>query len=758
MTRFFIITFIIFLSAEVYGIVNAKVHHQRDKQLQLSVEYLRDNNQNLLVNEAINSIYHPTENKKCFDLNSSTTWYKVTVTNVLDSTVHLFLHNNRGNLSKQVVLYDVTDKRVTKTNLYDFFDKEVGSKLSGSTIVYPLIVAPNGSKIIYIKNKSLAYQCIDIEIHDENTSVRALINKNFYSNMIIVALITIAISNLLLYSFIRRKEFIYYALYLINAAVGLAYYYGIIFHHFQIYGEQVYWLNLTAINGSVFLVLFIQAVIETKKSYQTIHLLLNSVIILSIIDILFAFLFNLSLASKLVFIIFVYSFIVLGYMAIKLYHDKHPLINVFCLAYSAYIAGIAIVSFMFMGYLPLNEFTFHSSGIGIIIEALFFSYLLHHRIRLLIQEKATAEDANKRKTRFLAFASHDLRQPIHALELFLESFTGEKLSNRGKKTLSYMKKSIASLSELLTSLLDISRLDAGIVKPNVGIVEISALIKHLADNLKEQAQNKGLELRIRGQSSWANSDSILLENMLRNLLSNAIKYTHLGGILLNCRQRQNEIWIEIWDTGVGISKLELDFIFDEFYQIDNYKQDNKQGLGLGLAIVKRESQVLGHSLSLYSRENRGTMVRIKLQRIKSEPFVAKQSTSFENLDRLTGKKLLIIDDDSTILIATKMIIEQWGCVVETVANLNDAKILCHHFLPDIIISDFRLQDHITGIYAIEQLRLQLNQQIPAILITGDTTLDKLQQVQRSGLIILHKPVKPAKLRVAINRVLIATLV
>jgi len=363
-----------------------------------------------------------------------------------------------------------------------------------------------------------------------------------------------------------------------------------------------------------------------------------------------------------------------------------------------------------------------------------------------------AEEANKRKTRFLASASHDLRQPVHALELFSEALNAEKLSPRGKDTLAYLKESISSLNGLLTSLLDISRLDAGIIKPNFEALDASVLVKRLAQNFDDIAKDKGLDLRIRCQQSWVYSDRALLENTLRNLLSNAIKYTNKGGVLLNCRCRKedNEIWIEIWDTGIGVAESEMNFIFDEFYQINNIERDRQQGLGLGLAIVCRETKILGHSFSMHSQEGRGTLVRVKVRRVDPTLISPQKIETAKKTDRLSGSKIIVIDDDKSILVATRLVLEQWGCDIETASNLDEAENICKSFVPDVIISDFRLRENVTGIDVIEQLRLQLNHSVPAILITGDTAPDRLQQAKDSGLILLHKPLKPAKLRAAIN--------
>ena len=369
-------------------------------------------------------------------------------------------------------------------------------------------------------------------------------------------------------------------------------------------------------------------------------------------------------------------------------------------------------------------------------------------VRQLTISSKKAEDANSRKTRFLASASHDLRQPIHALGLFSEALSSEELSSKGHNTLSFLKQSVASLSKLLDSLLDISRLDAGIITPKFAAVDLSQLMQNLSGDFKIECQSKDLKWRVKCQQAWVKSDSILLENILRNLLSNAIRYTDKGGILFNCKQRRDEVWVEIWDTGIGISAKEQEHIFDEFYQINNAERDRQQGLGLGLAIVQKQAQLLNHDLSLVSLIGKGTRFRLKLKSIA--PSVLPIKSNIVISTQLTDRRILIIDDDEAILIGMRMTLEAWGCQVFMASDFNEASIICKQTIPDVIISDFRLRDHVTGIEVVQQLRAQIKQAVPALLITGDTAPDRLQQAQKSDLILLHKPVQPAKLRAALN--------
>jgi len=273
-------------------------------------------------------------------------------------------------------------------------------------------------------------------------------------------------------------------------------------------------------------------------------------------------------------------------------------------------------------------------------------------------------------------------------------------------------------------------------------------MQHLSHNAEVECQSKGLKWHSRYQQVWVYSDNILLENILRNLLSNAIRYTDKGGVLFSCRQRSNQVWIEIWDTGIGISETEQEQVFDEFYQINNAERDRQQGLGLGLAIVQKQAQLLDHELSLISHIGKGSRFRLKLK--LATQFSLTQTDQSAVFEQLSNQKILVIDDDNAILEGMKMTLENWGYHVFIALDLDEAISNCRQTIPDVIISDFRLRANMNGIDVVQQIRKQFNKNIPAFLITGDTAPDRLRQAQQSDLILLHKPVQPAKLRATLN--------
>jgi signal transduction histidine kinase len=237
-------------------------------------------------------------------------------------------------------------------------------------------------------------------------------------------------------------------------------------------------------------------------------------------------------------------------------------------------------------------------------------------VEQLRQEKQRVEIANQAKTRFLAAASHDLRQPVHSMALFVEALRTEVNTKNGKSLLDFMQSAMDGLNQLLSSLLDISRLDAGVIKPTLLPLSINTLLTDLYNELSPFAQEKGLTLHLRERHETVSSDPVLLANIIRNLLVNAIRYTTKGKILLACRKRRDRLLIQVWDTGPGIPEHELERIFIEFQQLDNPERDRSKGLGLGLAICQRLAKLLGHHLTVHSRVGHGTVFLMCLSAAK----------------------------------------------------------------------------------------------------------------------------------------------
>jgi CheY-like chemotaxis protein len=267
----------------------------------------------------------------------------------------------------------------------------------------------------------------------------------------------------------------------------------------------------------------------------------------------------------------------------------------------------------------------------------------------------------------------------------------------------------------------------------------------MRSEFEAQAERLDLMFRMRNTTLAIHSDPVLLTNVIRNLLSNALRYTRHGGVLLACRQRSNGVFIEVWDTGVGIPVTEQKRIFNEFYQLDNPERDRSKGLGLGLAICQRLCALLNHDLALGSRVGKGSMFRISVPLARSSPRSSAESRTADDL-LLEQKTILVIDDEKEILNAMSAILRAWKCSVLTASSAAEAALVASQATtpPNLIICDYRLRNGEIGTEAIQAVQKMLKKPVPAIIMTGDTAPERIREAQASGYALLHKPVKPAQ--------------
>lgn len=387
---------------------------------------------------------------------------------------------------------------------------------------------------------------------------------------------------------------------------------------------------------------------------------------------------------------------------------------------------------------------------------------LERQVESVTQElrlkKEQAESATLAKSRFLAAASHDLRQPSHALGMFVARLGQLPMEPQMRQLVDNLELSVQAMQDLLDGLLDLSRLDSGNVAVRMSAVDLNDLLASVRSALQNTAEAKGLRLRIRPTALWANSDALLLQRMLLNLVINAIRYTEQGTVLVACRPLADGqgVRIEVRDSGIGIPTEHHEDIFKEFYQLANRAGDRNFGLGLGLNIVQRSAALLGHQITLRSQVGCGTRFSILLQRCA--PGTAQASATNEALlptpGDVSGLQLLLIEDNANAREAVQELLQSWGCRVHAAANLAQAlQLLQDQGVPDVILSDYHLGASETGIACIDRLRAQAGIVIPACLMSGETHEDFLQEVKRAGLPLLHKPVRPAKLRSLLRRML-----
>ncbi len=376
-------------------------------------------------------------------------------------------------------------------------------------------------------------------------------------------------------------------------------------------------------------------------------------------------------------------------------------------------------------------------------------------VKILRRENQRAVSASNAKSSFLAAVSHDLRQPLHAMGFFIESLKKQLKNPAQIYLLQKIERTSNNLRGQLNDLLDISKIDAGIIEPHITPLSVNDIFKTLKRVLSPLAQEKKILFKTVPVSWIIESDAHMIDRILNNLVSNAIRYTESGGnILLGCRKKGNYLRIEVHDTGIGIPEHLIDNIFAEYYQINNPERDQSRGLGLGLSIVKGMCDLLFHKIEVDSTIGKGTSFLITVPLSNREPVTVKDMSHKFNLTMKTGN-IILIDDENDALDAMSNLIGNWGHTVlpfgaekEAISYLSN-----HDFIPDMIITDFRLREERTGTEAISAINDYFKMEIPAIIITGDTARDRILQAQESGHVLLHKPIVPAKLRTVINNTL-----
>ncbi len=372
------------------------------------------------------------------------------------------------------------------------------------------------------------------------------------------------------------------------------------------------------------------------------------------------------------------------------------------------------------------------------------------------QARRDAETASREKSKFLAAASHDLRQPLQALTLFSEALKSMGGEGESRRLVLQIENSVHALARMFEELLDLSRMDAGVITPRMQHFELQPLLDRLYVDFAQLAHAKRLEFEIPSgkvlQSEQADdivvySDPFLVERILRNLIGNAIRYTEAGRVALRLYADDEYVRFEVADTGVGIGADALPHIFDEYYQVDNVQRDRRKGLGLGLAIVRRIEKLLGYKVDVISEPGKGSVFSFSVALGDAEQ-VSQPFNIAQPKHDLTGATVVLVEDDPDIRQIIVELMQRWGCRVfggelpgEVLGNMDtDAD------RPDVVVSDYRLPQGVTAVQVIRQVRERWGGDIPAIVLTGDMAPEVLHEIQASGAVLLNKPVAPARLR------------
>jgi len=464
--------------------------------------------------------------------------------------------------------------------------------------------------------------------------------------------------------------------------------------------------------------------------------------------------------------------------------DSPKFLIVMCCIYTGYISSTLSLSFAylptFLGFsaaitIPFASRLFYSAGyehtfisVTMLVYVAILIYAAHNIQQLFIKsaranyqnlflleqlslEKATAIRANQSKDQFLAAASHDLRQPLNAANLFVGILEPLQTDSNAKHILNKVKLSLKNLNKMLHSLLDISKLNAGVMENKPTSISLATLIDSLLNEMTAQLSKVSIKNTLTNQHI-VESDPILLERIIRNILDNAFKYTPEGQVAIDAISEGDDIRLTIKDTGIGIQDDKLELVFEEFEQLNNSERNRELGLGLGLAIVKRLCQLTDIELSLESKFGKGTTITLTIPSGAKDMII--DSEPITECD-LTSTLVVVIDDEIDILEGMEQTFLNWGCrtvvgqsedhVFKELSELND--------VPDILISDFRLRDNQNGIDAIENLHEEYNYKIPAILITGDTTSERVAMAYQAECEVMYKPIDSDELRDVMYRIM-----
>ncbi|MEO5837040.1 MAG: hybrid sensor histidine kinase/response regulator [Thermomonas sp.] len=376
----------------------------------------------------------------------------------------------------------------------------------------------------------------------------------------------------------------------------------------------------------------------------------------------------------------------------------------------------------------------------------------------LADKNARLEAAGQSRARFLAAASHDLRQPLYALTLFSSALRAGETDPVRLTRVSHIEECVTSLDHLFSELLDLSRLEAGVMHAAMSDVRLDDVFEEVSRNFRILAESRGLRLIVRKTDAWVRTDRTMLARILNNLVSNALRYTAVGGVLLGVRyQASGHVRIDVWDSGRGIEPEHQQRVFDEFFQVtatNEHPDERQRGMGLGLATVRKLADLIDCEVQLASWPQRGTRISVLLASVRDG--AAKQIPDKADIPLdISGLRVLVVDDEPTILEGLRALLEEWGCDIRAAENEVQAlqMVASWHHAPDLVISDLRLREGRSGVDVLRAIARHYGQdpqkpEFARLLVTGETRSDRISEIAASRIPVLFKPVSPQKLREA----------
>lgn len=380
--------------------------------------------------------------------------------------------------------------------------------------------------------------------------------------------------------------------------------------------------------------------------------------------------------------------------------------------------------------------------------------------------KNRAEKSSLNKSHVLAAASHDVLQPLNAALLLISSLSSIQTEEEGHRLCGHIERSLDSMTTLLNSLLYMARLDSGAVQPDWQSVSLASMFDSIASDFQPLAEAKSIDLRIRHNNLFVHSDPTMLRRIVQNMVANAIEFTDKGGVLVCANRVKDRIQIRVADTGCGIDDDSFDSIFKEFYRGNkNQSVSHEHSVGLGLAIVARMIETLNHSITVSTVDNRGTVFRLSMlaaERMDVDVLGSHNSQRNNNVmapgsDKLKDIRILFLENDFVVLNAMDSLLKQWGCDYRLVSSTPEALsvVASEQWQPDLVLADQHLDDNETGLSTIEQIRKITSDNLPAVVITANPSIELSRLAQAVDVEVMHKPIKPAQLRAMISHQLIA---
>ncbi len=362
-----------------------------------------------------------------------------------------------------------------------------------------------------------------------------------------------------------------------------------------------------------------------------------------------------------------------------------------------------------------------------------------------------AVEANRSKSRFLAAASHDLRQPLHAMTLFVTALTRRLPEGEPAQLIAHVDQSLRSLRSMIDTLLDMSKIEAGLIQPTLAPLALDEIFSAMRPGFAATASERGLKFKVATTRAHVVADRMLLELTLRNLLANGLKFTHTGGVLMGCRRSRDEIGIVVADTGIGISPERQERVFEEFHRDKLAATGSNDGLGLGLAIARRLTALMGGRLTLRSRVGKGSTFTVWLRAASMSRQTARRMS--KGLDNIAGRRILILEDDALCAAAMRQEFQDQGAVVSTVSSISAARASIESSgAPEALVVDYDLGDGTNGLQFVEALRSK-GVVPPVIYISGSTHPEAVSALRGSGAPWLTKPVDPRALRAMLSHAL-----